>query len=493
MMNTFTSVKQIQEFKKAFQANAGGETDILKLTDGQALSMVSLEETMVSMVQSEESFRFLRMMERRPVKNVVSAYNVLSGYGDNGEDSFVDDIENAQIRQVEIEKEKGVVSFLAEAYQISKGLQEEETVEDPEQVQLLGATMRILSTLASSNWYGNKQIKKKGFNGFVKTCELSGNMYDAEGSFPAISLFKDLATEVQIKSSTGKIIGGLADTAWMPLALKNVLDNFYIANGDFLLAPPGTNPNTNIGYNIPALNGAPLKNGRLNFETDLPMNRYAQGVPLIRNPAWASNRSLPKYIEGKTSPTAPDTPTITVTNTGVAVAGSKWKAADILDKTNVASKVAYRVLAGNDTGRSVACAAVLSSAVLTAGHAVSISITPALTGFAATYFAIYRETVPGNGIFKIVTEVENTGSPTVYQDINSWRPGTDVIMIGQFESIPNSMQRTYAMYELLPLVNTKFPVTVANQRNISGMVEYYGGLIINAPLKFFCIKNVPVG
>lgn len=492
MQATFHSVQQIKEFKKAFQSNAGGETDILSLTDGQALSMVSLEETMVQMVQSQEAYKFLNKMERRPVRNVVSIYNVLSGYGDNGEDSFVDDIENAQIKDVEIDRERAVVSFLAEGYKVAKGLQEEETVEDPEQVQRMGATMRILNTLAHSNWYGDKTIKKKGYNGFIKTTEANGTIYDCEGKFPSISLFKEIATEVQINSGTGKIIGGIADSAWMPLAVKNALDNFYIENGDFLLAPPGTNPNTNIGYNIPALNGAPLKNGVLKFETDLTMNRYAQGVPLVRNPAWASNRSLPKYVEGKTHTESPDTPAITAVNTGVAVAGSKWNAADILDKTNTAAQVGYRVVAGNDKGRSIASAPVLSTGVLVAGEAVDITITPAVTGQAATYFEIYRETYPGSGNYKYVTSVENTGSPTVYQDLNAWRPGTDCIVIGQFDSIPNSMQRTYAMYELLPLVNTKFPQTVANMRGISGMVEFYGGLIINAPLKFYTLKNIPV-
>jgi hypothetical protein len=307
-----------------------------------------------------------------------------------------------------------------------------------------------------------------------------------------MSTLKEIATSIQINSGTGKIIGGIADTAWMPLAIKNALDNYYLANGEFLLAPPGTNPNTNIGYNIPALNGAPLKNGKLNFETDLIMNRYAQGVPLIRNNAWKTNRTLPKYVEGKTHIDAPDTPTFTAINTGVTVMKSKWNAADLLNKNNVAAQVGYRVVAGNDKGRSVASAPVLSSTVLVLEHAVDLSITPAGTGKPATFFEIYRETFPGSGDYKFVISVENTGTPTVYQDKNDWRPGTDCMVIGQFDSIPNSMQRTYAMYELLPLVNTKFPQTIANMRGISGMVEYDGGLIINAPLKFFTIKNIPV-
>ncbi|MCB1177521.1 MAG: hypothetical protein KDK36_08090, partial [Leptospiraceae bacterium] len=353
-------------------------------------------------------------------------------------------------------------------------------------------TIRIMNTLATSNWYGNKDIKTKGYDGFVKTCERKGNIYDAEGSFPSISLFKEIATEIQIRSNTGKIIGGIADTAWMPLAVKNKLDNFYIENGDFLLAPNGTAANTNFGYNIPALNGAPLKNGILNFETDLPMNRYAQGVPLVRNPAYAGNKSLAQYIEGKTHANAPDTPSITVTVVAAPVAGSKWNAADVLDEANAASVVKYRVLAGNDKGRSIACAEVASNLVVPAGGAIDVSITPAGTGQAATYFAIYRETKPGNGKFRLVTEVVNSGSPTVYQDVNEWRPGTDCIVIGQFDSQPNTLQRTYALYELLPMVNTKFPLSVANMRGLAGMVEYYGALIINAPMKFYTIKNIPV-
>lgn len=491
-MATFTTISQLREFKKAFEANSQGVTDVQSLSDGRALSMVGVENTMVSMTATQEALKFLNKMERKPVNNVVSMFNILEGYGDNGEGSFVSEMANAQLKDAEITRERAVIKFMAEAYRVSKVLSEETTIEDPELVQMNASIMRILFSAANDIWYGDESINPYSWNGFYKTAELAGNVVDAEGEVPAISLFKELATEIQISTSIGKIIGGLADTAYMPLAIKAVIENYFVNSKEFVIpsnAPQGNY--ANIGYFIPGLIGAPLKDGKLQFETDLPMRNYNKGVPTVRNPAWISNHALPKYIEGKTHELAPDPCTFTATNTGATISGSKWKSGDVVDVNAAASKVGYRVVAGNEYGRSQASVIVLSSANLVAGHGVNLSITPAATGEPTTYFEIYRETTPGNGDYKFVTKVKNIGSPTAYQDINNYRPGTDIIVMGQFDSQPNSMQRTYAMYELLPMVQTKFPQTVANQRTLNGMVEWYASLVINAPKKFWVIKNVP--
>ena len=477
---TFKSMEDIAEFRKSLDANSGGLTDVLQLTRGAALTMQSLEETMVSLAQTEADYKFLNTCYKRDVKNTLLEYNILRDYGGD-EDGYVTETDDPQFRDPVIQRKTTVIAYIAEGYSTSRVLPIVRTTEDPEILSVNSSIHRVMKTLSRGLWYADKATNSVEFDGMATQIAAGGNVLDAEGSLPSVKDLKELIVEVRQNF-------GLVNEVWMPIGTKQLYDNLLIQNNREYAQYPTANE-TFLGFDIPGLRGAELKDGKLIFQTDVWMRRYLKSVPTV----WSD--SLQTYVEGATSPLAPNTPTAaTATLTGATVSGSKWKAADVVNAAAAPDKGRYRVVAGNKYGRSAATAPFVTVANLLVDYGVDLLITPDVSGPAAEYFELYRETQPGNGKYRFVKRIlRAVGPTTAYQDINLDRPGTDIMILGDFNAkSSNDQSRTYAMAQLLPMLQTRFPEGVVQLRKLGGMVEYYGGLQVYSPQKFFLIKNVPV-
>jgi hypothetical protein len=267
---------------------------------------------------------------------------------------------------------------------------------------------------------------------------------------------------------------------WMPIPTKNLFDNYYFQTGQTTVFQNATqNPkNVMLSNIVPGFLASEALNGMVNFETERFMDTSGVGVPKIPNPADPT-----QLIEGQYA-SAPQPPAITVAAVAPSVPGSLWAAGD-------AGTYAYRVAALNGQA-SIACAPA-SDAVLANG-AITITITPAIGGNNADSFAIFRETAPGNGDFKLMKRIPRTVGPTtVYTDLNDDIPGTGIGVMGDFNATSTTDEsRTYILSELLPPLKTLFPEGVNGLRTRTGMVEHYVVPQIFTPERFILLKNLPV-
>jgi len=473
---TFTNLEDVREFAKSFNANTTGITDLTGVQNGAALSMHNVDETMVLLAQDSDEYNFLNSMFNKDTKSTLNIYGQILDWGGNGDFSFVGETDDAEFKDVIIKRIAKSVSFLAEGYAVSKVLNVSDTGNyDPEAIQVQGAINRVMRTLAYATWYGNKSINSLEFDGFVTELVNNGQVFDSAGTFPAISSIKELCVNIRTKF-------GLANEFWLHDGVKNVLDSYYVGAKEFVMNVQ----NPTVGYNIPGLIGAPIKGGKLEFKTDLWMNRHLVELPSYRD---ANNVLQP----GKTNSKAPDAPTFTAAVTGGTVSGSKWKDKDSKDINGADAVVSYIVVACNRFGRSAQSATVTTAGVMSKGKAINLVITPAGTGEPCTYFQIFRESYPGSGKFHLTERILKAATPTTaYQDLNEWVPGCTEGVIGDYNSRSAvDQKRTYHMLRLLPLIQTKFTPNAVYQRKLAGMVEWYGGLAVLQPMRFYLIKNLP--
>ena len=467
------------EFLKTFQSNSTGISDVLNLTGGAALQMQALDQTLVSLVQSREDFRFLNSCYFQDAFSTLLEFNRLIAHQQGSRpNAWVQEAADPKFEDPVIERAAHNIAFLSHGYSQSRVIPQVRTTEDPEAVLQESAMMVLLTTLAWGIWYGNRDINGVEFNGFVKELEDEGQVFDAEGSFPDLYAVKGLTENIRYPGF------GMANQMWMSLPVKRKWDTLLRnSNIDRAQLMPNAMKGPFLGFNIPGFQDENARGGQILFEDDLWLNRYQETVPKVYN------STSKQFAEGSEGENAPGKPTVAAT-VAANVMGSKWKAGDV----HAANKIKYRVAACNATGRSEASAATATNAVVTAKGAVNLVITPADSGGTPTHFDIFRETAPASSKFRLLTRIaKGTGSTTSWQDINAWRPGTADAIIGDFNSRSVSDgQRTYSIAQLLPAMLTKFPPGVIALRKLGGMVELYCGLRIFAPKKFYLIKNLPI-
>lgn len=477
LLPTFTDFESLKAFTKTWTANSEGVTDVAALTNGAATTMHNLDDMMVLLAQDTHDYKFINTMFYRDTKSTLNIFGRILDWGGNGDFSFVGETDDAEFKEVIIDRIARNVAFMAEGYAISKVLDMQDTGSfDPEAIQVQGAIHRLMRTLAYKTWYGDKTINSLEFPGFTTELIEAGQVYDAQGGFPAIADIKELTVEV-------RQAWGMVNEFWLHPSSKAVLDNYYIDNGQFAIPNQGNTPD--VGYNIPGLVGAELQNNRLQFQTDMWLNRHQVELPTYRD----TNNVK---VSGKTNEKAPDAPTATAVRSNV-IPGSKWKAVDVKDAAGADALVNYRIVACNRFGRSAPSAVVTSDFVMEVGRSVTLTITPAGTGNAAEYFEIFRESFPGSGKYYLTERVKKAATPTTtHADLNEWIPGTTEGIIGDFNAkSATDMSRTYQFLRMLPMVQTKFPVSALYQRKYAGMVEFYGALAVLQPLRFFLVKNLP--
>ncbi len=465
------------EFLKTFQSNSAGISDVLNLTGGSALQIQSLDQSLISLVQSRDDYRFLNTCKFEDAFSTFLEYNrLLAHQSSNRPSAWVQESSDPHFDDPIIERVAHNIAFLSHGYSQSRVLPQVRTTQDPEAILQESAMHAILRTLAWGVWYGNREINEVEFNGFIKELEDAGQVLDAEGSFPDLHTLKGITEQIRYPGY------GVPNQLWMGLPVKRSWDNLLISQGvhrAYLTQNGQGGPLP--GFDLPGFMDANAANNQIRFEEDLYMDRYQETVPMVYN------RSTGKLVEGASGANPPGAPSIAATAV-TEVLGSKWKTGDVNTK-----KVAYRVSAGSHDGRSTAAASTQSDAAIEAGGAVNLKIRPDSSGPSPSFYEIFRETAPGNGTFRLLTRIKAAaGGATTWQDINAWRPGTAEAIIGDFNSRSASESRkTYSIAQLLPAMLTKYPPGVIALRKLGGMVELYAGLRIFAPKKFYLIKNLP--
>jgi hypothetical protein len=230
------------------------------------------------------------------------------------------------------------------------------------------------------------------------------------------------------------------------------------------------------------------------------MSAFGQMVPRIDKLLGLEyeSKSVPQYynnttgawVEGATSEKAPSAPTIALAN-NAGVTGSLFSAGTVRPS---GVRYNYRVVARNAYGASAACAAVLSTDVVAAGGAITITITPAPGDSGAKLpecFEIYSEKVGGSGVYRYLhTVAASSANPlaaVTYQDINTYIPGTARMFI--VDQTQAGEDRVMAFSQLLPIHNTDLARV---GRFDQGLINLYGVPKYYKPNILVEIRNIGI-
>ena len=477
-MNPSLSQDDIIAIYKTLSAN-DGVTDVALLNQGGALSKQFLDTTMASLVAEPQHFRFLKQMPKRKVTQTLLEFTRRESLGENFFDnSFVSQSADPSFGDVVLKRLVEQMTYISRAFSFSRVSQQIQGIADPELEQTNMALKRIMIDLTRFMFHGDKSVNAYECDGFVKKITALNkpeNVIDCRGQLPSAQLLKEKVAYL------AQTFYAVPNQFWMPIPTKNLFDNYYFQTGQTTVFQNATqNPkNVMLSNIVPGFLASEALNGMVNFETERFMDTSGVGVPKIPNPADPT-----QLIEGQYA-SAPQPPTIAVAAVAPSVPGSLWAAGD-------AGTYAYRVAALNGQA-SIASNPPASDAVLANG-AITITITPAIGGNNADSFAIFRETAPGNGDFKLMKRIPRTVGPTtVYTDINEDLPGTGIGVMGDFNATSTTDEsRTYILSELLPPLKTLFPEGVNGLRTRTGMVEHYVVPQIFTPERFILLKNLPV-
>lgn len=478
---------ELQEFLKTFGANMDATSDVLQLTGGSALQVQVLENTMVGLVQSMDVYKFLDSLPRHDAASTFLEYNRILSWGSQRyPDSFVGELDDPDFDDVELQRVADSISIMSEAYSLSTVLPHTRTIADPKEVQREGAMHRMLMTLSRACWYGNRGLRRLEFNGLEATCEDTGNVIDAEGQLLDMKTLGEMVLAIK-----GHGQFGLASDAWMSLGTRRLYDNLLRDEGkDRVIYAANDEGRVTVGHIIEGLRDANAKDNRLKFADDYWIDRSQMTPALVAN-RDGDTRDTVRWIEGPVGKEPPNPPlSLSVSISGGPITGSVWKSGDI----DHGEAISYRVIAVGPRGKSAPSEAITTSSPMTAGHAVNLVIEANNSGHQTTSFMIFRR-MPKTGEYLFVREIpRSVGGATTFSDKNRYRPGTDVAFIGDFNSMGANLDaryRTIHLAELMPMFSTELPRGIPALRKAGGLLEWAGGLRVQAPGKFWMVRNLP--
>lgn len=468
----------IIELLKAMEANEG-VTDVSQLAGASALQPQSLEATVVSLLFDESYFKVMNRIEKNKTYSTLHEYTKRTSFGQYNRGGVVGQMENPRQGDPAFKRDTANIKFQRELWSISSVLAASKTITDTEVEAKDAATMRLMETAEYLYFFGDSSIIPEEPDGLDATIERQPNnkelIIDLRGAKLSESVLKEACKRIADKT-------GLANDMYISYNVQNQIDQMIqpasagVTGGQRMVQNNG-NLIFDLGYLIPGFKATFALNGRVTFIPDFFLKPEDEGVPTIINQNGNTT-------EGATSDMAPAMPTILSAAAG-PLADTEF-AAPYLGATK------YRVAGQNRFGKSKASTEV--SVTIGAGQAATLVIQETgQTNFADGY-VIYRETKPGNGIFRRVTRIardtSNVNLQTTWVDKNTYIPGTSSAYIGDFNSRgANTPLRTTSITQLMPVHSTRYSIIGPY---LWGAVNFYWTPIFYAINKFIKIRNIGI-
>lgn len=465
-----STVQEIQNLRKAL--SSGYETDVTQFQGGQALSIQSLEDTLVKLTFTEKQIKFFTQLKKSAAKatNFVEEYRINDGYGSAG--GWVSDAENAEADDPALRSEIAKIKFLRNMWRVNETLNYTNTITPAMALAQQAAMMRGMRTMERSLFFGDDTINPYEINGLKYHIENNGStdhVFDLRGTAVTESIFKQGMELIYDNYGTGSIL-------YNSPAVQTTIDSIFggsAAKPQFI-AQQGQLNGISAGYSI---KNFVTSFGTFDFEPNLFIAKETWTVAKKKNP---SNPA--QLIEGATSVKAPAMPVIAAATDAPTVTGSKWASTGY----SPAGTYGYRVGAINQYGESMA--SVAATAAVAANGAITLTITETASAYATLGYRIYREAVAGSGVYKYVKTIKYTSAVQTWQDLNEDLPGTGVAFL--LDMTGAGAERVMKLGELAPIHSQEY-ARIAPQR--WGSVNYYPNFKVYSPLKLIMIKNILVG
>ncbi|AYJ74840.1 hypothetical protein CSW25_07035 [Thermus scotoductus] len=459
-----------QAFAKAVQTAGDPHALDFKagLTGVPAIRLESIEATLRSVVEREESFRLFRRLQPVPAYSSVAEWATQVGIGGDLADAFHS--ETADIRGDAGQYKRNVlrVKYLMTRAEITIAALQQRTIlgggDDLKARENVNATLRILRALEWALFQGDEEVVPTQFNGIRAWLarEFPDHIFDLRGSSDTEALYS------AIYEAFGRTIGpdggfGKITDVYLSPTVQNDLD-LYLAPQ--WRVPLSENPRA-IEY------GAPV----VGIRTSYGDVATVQDV-WIEDPN-AAHLTTPAEVRtrGRISPSAPGAPGLTVSPVGSDPA-SRFEAGH-------AGTYYYAVAALGEGGEGPLSS--IEAVTVAGGGGAELTITPP-TGYGQTGYAIYRSTrnpatAPTPADLRLVTRIPAGSDPTqpvVWRDLNHEIPGSATVYL--LDLSPEAIDWT----QLMPMI--QYPLAPV-KATVPWAVLLFGALKLGIPQRHWVVKN----
>lgn len=461
---------EVQNLQKALEA--GTETDVTQFVGGQALSIQSLEKTLVNLTFNENHIHLYSTLKKSANKatNIIEEYRIQDGYGQAG--GWVAQKENPEASDPSLRSEIARVKYLRNMWRVADVLEATQMITPAIKVAQRAAMMRSLRTLERSLFFGDSSIIENEIDGLkyhIENNSSTDHIFDLRGTAVTPSIFKQSMELIYDNYGMGSIM-------YTSPAVQTTVDSIWgtDAGRPQVIQQQG---NLNQIYGGTPFTGYRTSFGDFDFQPNIFLAKETWTVAKKPNPSNPAQK-----IEGATSVQAPATPTIVAAADAPTVTGSKWASTGY----SPAGTYGYRVGAINQYGESMA--SVAATATVAANGAITLTITETAGGYGTLGYKIYREAVAGSGVYKYVKTIKYTSPVQTWQDLNEDLPGTGIAFL--LDMTGDGANRVLKLGELMPMHAVEY---MKKDPTRWGVVNYYPNFKVYAPLRLIMIKNILVG
>lgn len=430
----------MEMLQKAMTAGSG--VDASAYTGGRALSIESLDQTLVNILFTQDEAVLFQTLKKQPVKSVIHQWDTRTEVGAD-DAAWADEADSAQSTDQTIARNYTQVKFLQTLRTVTLQASLTNMIEDAVALEKDAGTRWLIRNVEKGIIYGNPSFVAEQPLG-LKYGIPSTNVLDLRGADATGSTFEDLINQGArtVRQNYGRV--GLLNMS--PTAMQDV-QKLLRDRIRFEAAPDGFGSRVFTKYPTPF------------------------GTPVLKENIFITEGGAP--AASSLSSLRPAQPSIgAITATG---SSGSFTASD-------AGLYYYQVVAVNKYGDSVASTAV-QSAPVAAGNTVSIPVT--FSG-SPTALKVYRSQVgaASGADCRYAFTVAATTSVQTISDTNSDLPGCSDAYLLTIDPEYNALE----WLQFLPMM--KFDLYPTSSAVIPFLMLMFGSLAIKKGVQQIRIKNI---
>lgn len=444
-------LSQVEELQKALTAGTG--TDSASFTGGRALTVESLEGTLMTTTFSADDVVLWKMLKSTPVYAVVDEWIEKSEYGDRY-GVAVSETGSPGARSSTYNRRTATVKFYRIQRELSHVMTLMRSTVDAEAEEQMDGTMLLLQAIEEALFYGDSDIITEEIDGLTKIITENGssdNVIDVRGAIE----------EAHLKEGAKVIRGHFGTPTDLFLSLSVQEDVDSILEEKHRVAIP-------LQAGAGGLTaGAPIEQYRTSWGTF----KLHPDVFITR----AQEERAPFTAAVGTAPTAPTS----VTHAEASDVASQFAASDA---GTYYYQVSYFTASGESEGTST------TAVTVAAGDKVTLTInggnTTTVKG--VKIFRSAKDAADDTDCLLLDTVVFTTSGMT-YVDRNAKLPGSSTAFL--LDMSPN--HRAIGWRQLLPMM--KLPLAITGP-SIPFLIMLYGYLRVPKPKQHVLLTNIrPAG
>lgn len=448
----------VAELNKALTTgNYAGANGVANQTNGAALQVESLENSLKVLTYSDQHVKFWKKIAKTPAYSTVEEYNQLLSYGSNS-GGFVPEGVLPETDDSEYKRQASFVKFLGTTREVSHPMTLVRSAHgDVIARENQNGILWLMKQLENGLFWGNSKLAAPGKEGVqfdgLNQLILAENTYDCAG--------KELK-DTDINHGAQMIIEnyGTPTDLYLPFETLADFSNEYFPKERVIMPTAGQGYQAGLVVNKFQTHG-----GAVDFQPDLFLQK--------------TKALSPSGTGGTKAPTAPGSVTVEV-NTGLSVVPAEFGKSG-------AGTYNYSVTACNRFGESVPtnCATPLALTAGDLGKSVKITITNnAAMVVAPEFFRVYRTEKDGTKkycIMEVPASSVNAGGATEAYDLNMVMPNTYTAFMGEFTP------EVIAFKQLAPIMKMDLAMLGPAYR---WMILLYGVPQLYAPGKWMKFTNI---